>query len=137
MNNCAFCTDEIRKRAIEEGKYSVVFLSNPRLAYGHLLIVSKRHTEKLMDLAPEEKEEIMGFLTKYQEKVVKTISEGTVIMTNYKPYKPNSRTRVNHLHFHIIPVNKDDNYETSVAKTRVPYTDLSKEEELRVLKLLK
>lgn len=137
-NNCVFCSDEINKRTIEEGKYAIVFLSNPRLAFGHILIVPKRHTQKLTDLTPDETTEIMSFLTKYQEKVIKNISKGSIIVTNFKPYKPDSRTRVNHFHFHILPINQGDEYETRVEnKKHTLYKDLSEKESLKATKLLK
>nr|MBI5455800.1 HIT family protein [Candidatus Levybacteria bacterium] len=138
MNSCAFCSDEIYKRVIEEGEHAIVFLSNPRLAFGHILIVPKRHTQKLTDLTKDETKEIMNFLTKYQERVIKKISKGTIIVTNYKPYKPDSKTRVNHFHFHILPINQGDEYETEVeSKKSTLYKDLSEEENVKVTKLLK
>jgi len=54
--NCVFC--EINKektRIIEEKEYTLVILSNPRLTEGHLLIIPKRHVEKISELNKEEK----------------------------------------------------------------------------------
>ncbi len=49
--DCPFCKINFKKNPIiMDGKYSVVIPSNPSLMIGHLLILPKRHVEKISDL---------------------------------------------------------------------------------------
>jgi len=138
MNKCAFCSNEIKKRAIQEGKYSIVFLSNPRLMIGHLLIVLKRHVHKFSDLNKEEILEIFKFLAIYQDKVLKKLGKGTEIRQNYKPYKKDSHTHVNHFHFHILPREENDKMAKKIDIHRKPfYKKLSEKEKKKITILLK
>ncbi len=137
--DCPFCnlTDK-KSRILEEGKYTYVMLSNPRLMPGHLLVIPKRHIEgKLEDFSREERDETLDLLSKYQAKILKNIASGCDIRQNYKPYVENSRTHVNHMHFHLNPRElKDELYEKSDVH-RIPlYKDLSKEEIQKVSFLL-
>lgn len=138
MSDCAFCSEEIRKRLIEEGKYSVVFLSNPKLTVGHLLIVPKRHVHIFSDLKKEEILEMSKFLAKYQDEVLKKLASGTEIRQNFRPHKHDSKTHVNHFHYHILPRNEDDEIAKKVDANRTHlYTDLTKKEREKLTKLLK
>lgn len=138
MDNCVFCSKELRIRYLEEEKVSFVMLSNPRLAVGHLLIIPKRHVHVFSDLKNQEILEMGKMIAKYQDKVLKTLGQGTEIRQNYRPEKPDSKTHVNHFHFHILPRNLNDELAKKVDVARTPlYTDMSKGEEAKVKKLLK
>ena len=43
--------------------------SNPRLMEGHLLVIPKRHVEKLSELNEEERKELFDTVIEYQEKI--------------------------------------------------------------------
>ena len=127
--DCPFCIS-VRKenRILKEGKHAFVIFSNPRLMPGHLLVIPKRHVEgRVKDLTAPEREEIFGLLSEFQAKILKKISSGCDIRQNYKPYVKNSRTHVNHMHFHLHPREFKDElyrkcqiYETDIFK---PLTD--------------
>ena len=137
-NVCAFCSGEMRKRAVEIGKFSTVILSNPRLTPGHILIIPKRHVQIFSDLENGEVLEIFKFLAKYQDKVLNTLSKGTEIRQNYRPFKKDSDTHVNHFHFHILPRDEDDELAKKVDIHRKPfYKNLTEEENKKITKLLK
>lgn len=135
--NCVFCKLDKLQRIFKIGKYSIVIFSNPRVAKGHLLVIPKRHIEKLSELSSKEVIEIHRFLSEIQEKLLKHFGTGSEVRQNYKPYLPDSRTHVNHLHFHIIPRNRDDEIAQKVDKHRKPlYKDLPAEEMDQVVNLL-
>lgn len=132
-SDCPFCGDDIKKRTIDEGGLTKVVVSSPRLAYGHLLIMPKRHLQKYSELNPEEIIELMTLLAKYQDKILEKLSKGTEVRQNHVPYKENSRTHVNHFHFNLIP--RDDNDEMSKKVDplrRLLYQDVS-DDELEVI----
>jgi diadenosine tetraphosphate (Ap4A) HIT family hydrolase len=56
--NCPFCeiTTEKTERVIRETESTFAVLSNPQLMSGHLLVIPKRHVEKLSELSKEERE---------------------------------------------------------------------------------
>jgi len=135
---CPFCDQSTKNRALKESKFAFVILSNPRIAFGHLLVIPKRHVHKVRDLKGEEASEIFSLLAELQEKILNKISKGTEIRQNYKPYLPDSQTHVNHLHFHIVPRDEDDEIARKVDTHRKPlYQKLSSEEKERLFKLLK
>ena len=111
---CPFCTREIKRRALKEGKFAFVLLSTPRVAPGHLLIIPKRHVQRLSELNDREVKEIFKLLGKYQDKILDKLGNGTEIRQNYKPYLENSETHVNHLHFHLVPRKETDEIATRV-----------------------
>ena len=134
---CAFCSDVIKERLIEEGKFTMVVLSNPRLAAGHLLVIPKRHVLKFSELKSKETVELFRLLGKYQDKVLGNLGKGTEIRQNYKPYFKNSETHVNHFHFHIVPREENDGIAKQVDVHRKPlYIEMSGQEFKKVRGLL-
>lgn len=130
---CPFCDSEIQKRTIDEGGLSRVVVSSPRLVYGHLLVMPKRHVMKYAELNQEEVGELVGFLSKYQDKILEKLSRGTEVRQNYVPYKGNSRTHVNHFHFNLFPRDEEDEMSQKVdPHRRQLYQDVF-EEELQTL----
>ena len=107
--NCPFC--EINKektRVIEEKENVLVILSNPRLMEGHLLVIPKRHVEKLSELNKEEKKELFDTVIKYQEKILSKIAKGCDVRQNYRPFQQEDGLKVNHLHIHLQPREFED-----------------------------
>lgn len=138
MDKCAFCIAEIKKRAIETGRYAIVVLSKPRLVPGHILIIPKKHVQIFSDLKNAEILEIFKFIAKYQDIVLKKLGRGVEIRQNFQPYKKIGITHVNHLHIHILPRDENDELSKKVDDPRRDlFTDLTKEEEQKITKLLK
>jgi diadenosine tetraphosphate (Ap4A) HIT family hydrolase len=136
--DCPFCTGARKEnRILKEGKYAYVIFSNPRLMPGHILVIPKRHVEgRLEELTVEERGEIFDFLSEFQAKILKKISSGCDIRQNYKPYVENSRTHINHLHFHLNPREyKDELYEKVDVYRKAFYRDLTEEEKNRLFAL--
>jgi diadenosine tetraphosphate (Ap4A) HIT family hydrolase len=136
---CPFCNSARNEsRILKEGNYSFVIFSNPRLMPSHLLVIPKRHIEgNLEKLTKEEREEIFNFLAEFQNKILNKISSGCDIRQNYKPYVKNSRTHVNHMHFHLHPRELEDEFQKKVGvHSTALYRDLPAEEKKKLFKVL-
>ena len=137
QTTCAFCSQEVKDRAIQEGSFSIVLLSNPRLSRGHLLVIPKRHVQLFSELTEDEIREMSAFLAAYQKKVVDKLATGTEIRQNYRPEKKDSRTHVNHFHFNLMPRSAGDELEQEVdSHRRLLYKELTEEEKSEITKLL-
>jgi len=137
--NCPFCdiTDE-SERILKEGKYTFVIFSKPRLMPGHLLIIPKRHVEKLSELSEEERKELINLVIKFQDKIMAKVSSGCDIRQNCRPFQKQGRLKVDHLHIHLQP---RELYDDLYKKCQILETDLfkklTKEEFDKISKLLK
>lgn len=136
--NCPFCElNEKRNRIIESKKYSFVTPSNPRLMPGHLLVIPKRHVEKPSELNEQEKKEIFETIIQYQKKLLNK-SSGCDIRQNYKPFLKQDDLKVNHLHFHLLPREfEDELFKKSQFSERSMFKMMSKEEIEESLKIFK
>ena len=134
---CPFCDINSQKeRIIETRKHSVVFLSSPRLMPGHLLVIPKRHVDRISQLTPSEREEVFDVLAEFEEKILARFSAGCDIRTHYKPFLKEDWTKVNHLHFHLHPRELRDELYTKVqVHDKELWKDLPDEERERFVKL--
>ena len=107
--NCRFCDIEKEhpERFIRERNYVFAILSDPRLMKGHVLVIPKRHVEKLSELSKEEREELFDETIKIEEKIL-TKSSGVDIAQHYRPFIPENPFKVDHLHIHIRPRELND-----------------------------
>ena len=138
--DCRFCgLKDDRTRIISEHKYCYAILSNPRLMKGHILIIPKRHVEKLSELNAKERLELFEVLQKYSQKILDLkISKGYSIHMNYMPMLPESKTKVDHLHIHIWPRDKDDEIYMKMLKNQQGlFKDLAEKELKRFKNILK
>jgi histidine triad (HIT) family protein len=135
---CPFCEiDKEKTRIIKSGSHSLVIFSNPRLMPGHLLVVPRRHVEKLSDLKKEEKEEIFQLLEEFQEKILKNIAPGCDIRQNYRPFQKQGRLKVHHLHFHLQPrFFEDELYQKCQKFETELFLEAKREEIEKILKLI-
>ena len=126
---CPFCEiNKERNRIIDETENCLTILSNPALVKAHCLVVPKRHVEKISELSEKEKKDLFNEIEKFQELLLKKFS-GCDINQNYRPFIPQGRLKVNHLHFHLIPREfKDEIYEKYGKFQDNLFKDLNKEE---------
>ena len=107
--DCPFCKiDKEKTRIIKEGEYNYVCFSNPRLMPGHLLVIPKRHVEKLSELSKDEKDELFNLVIEYQEKILKNTANGCDIRQNCRPFQKQSGLKLDHLHIHLQPREFED-----------------------------
>lgn len=134
--DCPFCNIPIGKM-IKKGFFAYVIFSNPRLMPGHLLVIPERHVTKISHLSKEESEEILNLLSEFQEKILKKLASGCDIRQNFKPYLENSKTHVNHMHFHLLLREVDDELQQKAEGRKDPiYQELTEEETKKVMNLL-
>lgn len=128
--NCPFCDiNEEQTKMIKEGKNVYVCFSNPRLMRGHLLVVSKRHVEKISGLDGEERKELFDTVIEFQEKILKNISKGCDIGQHYRPFQEQDGLKIDHLHIHLQPREfNDDLYETCQIFEKDIFKELTEEE---------
>jgi len=106
---CPFCNiNKEKTRIIKEKDNVKVILSNPRLMPGHLLVIPKKHVEKLSELNEDEKKDLFETVIEFQEKILKTFSSGCDIRLNYRPFQKQNDLKVNHLHIHLQPRELED-----------------------------
>ena len=135
--DCPFCDiDETRTRIIADKKHVFVALSNPRLMDGHLLVIPRRHVQKLSELNEFEKKELLDTVIEYQEKIL-TFAGGCDIRQNYRPFQAQSNVKIHHLHMHLQPRELHDElyqkcqiFETGIFK------ELSQEEIEKIKKAM-
>ena len=107
--NCVFCkmvAGQIPVTKIYEDKTVLAFLDIGPLSDGHTLVIPKEHFEKLHNCPAEVLGKIFSCLGKIGKAVADAMSaEGYNLLCN------NGKAAgqlVNHLHFHIIPRNNND-----------------------------
>ena len=107
--DCLFCkiaNKEIPSLIVYEDDWSVGFLDNDPLSFGHVLVIPKSHAENIIDL----KENLVGRLFGAVKTVTEALDEalkpqGFTIGINHGSI---SGQTVDHLHIHIIPRYKGD-----------------------------
>ena len=105
---CPFCSlNPERNTVIESRKNCFVMFSNPRLMEGHLLIIPKKHVERLSELNGNEKKELLEIVIEFEEKLLK-IFPGCDIRQNYRPFVKQGDYKVDHLHIHLQPRTLED-----------------------------
>jgi len=108
--DCPFCQiiKEKSERILLETKCSFVVLSDPKLMSGHLLVIPKKHVEKFSNLSSEELKDLIDLTIRMQEFVLKEIAPGCDVCEHYRPFIPDNKFKVSHLHVHIRPRFLDD-----------------------------
>ncbi|KPJ55118.1 hypothetical protein AMJ47_01170 [Parcubacteria bacterium DG_72] len=135
---CAFCEiDKEKTRIIKQAKHCYVCFSNPRLMPAHLLVISKRHVEKLSELNKEEREELINLVIEFQEKILNNIAKGCDIKQNYRSFQTQDGLKLDHLHIHLLPREfEDELYEKSQIFEKDIFKPLTQEEIDKITKLL-
>lgn len=127
---CPFCDlDHQKTRILKDGAQVRVIFSNPRLMPGHLLVVPKRHVEKISELNKEERQEFFQTVIKYQEKILSKLATGCDIRQHYRPFQTQSKLKIDHLHIHLLPREfNDELYEKCQVYEKGIFKELSEGE---------
>ncbi|MCL4364764.1 HIT family protein [Candidatus Marsarchaeota archaeon] len=106
---CSFCDiKNDNKRLLYEDDFVIAMLSDPKLMEGHVLVISKRHVEKISELSAEERELLFDKVIEFEEKILKFVSSGCDIRQNYRPFIKQNNLKVDHLHIHLQPRDFED-----------------------------
>lgn len=137
MIDCPFCN--VKDRVLKENEHAVLILSDPHKVPGHSLVVPKRHVEKPWELEPEELQAIFSLVWETEQKLIAAgLGDGVDVRQNYRPFLDQSKLKVNHVHFHVIPRAHDDYiYQISEKYDAELFADLDAKEAAEVAKLLK
>ncbi|MFA6601636.1 MAG: HIT domain-containing protein [Candidatus Paceibacterota bacterium] len=108
--DCRFCKILFDKDRgiLRTSKHTITILSDPRLMPGHFLIIPKRHVERLSELTKEERQDLLEEVTYLQEKIIAKLAPGCDVCQHYRPFIPDNKLKVSHLHFHLRPRKLDD-----------------------------
>lgn len=132
---CRFCS--VKDRVLKENKHALVLLSNPRKAPGHFLVMSKRHVEKPWELTNDELNDIFELIFFIEQKIIGKLGDGCDVRQNYRPFLPEGKLKVDHIHFHVIPrYNQDYIYQVAEKYETDLFTDLDEAEAAEAAKLL-
>jgi diadenosine tetraphosphate (Ap4A) HIT family hydrolase len=103
---------------------------------GHLLVIPKRHVERMSELDDTELLELTHVVNTYCDKILR-FAKGYMVKNNFMPFLEESRLKVNHMHIHILPrVFNDDLYSKALFNESTLYQDLTDEEYEDILKKL-
>lgn len=134
-NDCPFCN--LKDRVLKSNEHANVLLSNPHKVPGHFLVTPKRHIEQPWELTKDELADIFELIFFIEQKIIGKLGDGVDIRQNYRPFLPQGRVKVDHVHFHVYPRSLNDylhqvseQYETDL------FVDLDEKEAAAVAKLL-
>jgi diadenosine tetraphosphate (Ap4A) HIT family hydrolase len=128
--DCPFCRYlNEQKTVIRESANTFTVLSNPRLMEGHLLVIPKQHIENFSELELSIRQELFEEAISLQEIVLNRIADGCDISQHYRPFVPQSKYKVNHLHIHVRPRTLNDELYEKVQKYESDvFTNVSEQE---------
>lgn len=109
--DCLFCKiikGEITSYKIYENKHTFAFLDISNDGNGHILVVPKVHCENILDCDNEVLNQVLGTVKLISQHLVNKCGfEGVNVANNSGKSAEQS---VMHLHFHILPRKKEDNF---------------------------
>lgn len=133
---CPFCTSA--DRVLKANDTAQILLSNPRKVPGHMLVVPKRHIEQPWDLQSSELQDIFELIFFVEQRILGKLGTGCDIRQNYRPFLEQSKLKVDHIHFHVIPRDNEDYiYQISEKFETDLFADLDAAELSAVSALLK
>ena len=135
ISECPFC--QLDSQIIKSNQSAMLFLSNPRKTFGHILVCPKRHIEKPWELTKAEILDIYDLIFYAEDILINTIADGIDIKQNYRPFLKQSRLKVDHVHYHVLPrSNKDSIYRTPEKDDKILWQDLTDDEARQIKNLL-
>lgn len=118
MNNCIFCdivNSEIPSYKIYENDLVLAILDAYPTSYGHVLILSKKHYQNILECDEKTLNAMMDAVKKIGLALEKTYAIGINVISNVRSVAGQS---VMHAHIHLIPVNE------SGKKVEINYNSL-------------
>ena len=106
---CDFCTIHTESyRILNRTDDITSFLSNPRLAKGHSLIIPNRHITTLDELNDNEVLGMHREANRLSRLMLGSIAMGVDRWQKSRPHVPEGRIKRNHLHLHVLPSAPED-----------------------------
>lgn len=126
IRNRVFCNYN-EDKLIRESENTITILSNPYLLRGHCLLIPKNHYEFLMEVPDNILFELIKEVRNVEMLLLgKLGAEGVDIRQNYRPFLKESKYKINHLHFHVIPRTLEDElYKKSMIYEKDVFKDFN------------
>ncbi len=105
--NCIFCkiiSGEIKSKFLKETVSSVSFLDAFPLTAGHVLVIPKKHHQKIQDMSMEENTDLFSLVREMMSNVDKISGSTLIAIHNGK----DAGQEIPHVHVHLVPRSKDD-----------------------------
>ena len=105
--DCIFCkivAGTIPTKILNETPYSISFLDAFPLARGHVLVISKKHHQKIQDMSGEENNDLFSLVYQMLPKVDSITGSTLVAVHNGK----DAGQEIPHVHVHLVPRDKND-----------------------------
>jgi len=107
MTDCIFCkivTGEIPAKILKETPNSISFLDAFPLAKGHVLVIPKKHNQKIQDMSIDENADLFS-LVHFMISRVDSLTGATLLAVHNGK---ESGQEIPHVHVHLIPRYSDD-----------------------------
>ena len=127
MKNCELCElIKEKDRLIEKNDSCFAIINLEPLKKGHIMVLPKRHIEKMSDLSEQESKAIFDMLNNLKDRLNKKYSEDVIIFINTGKHSSEP-----HLHIHILPSkgnirNFFQSYENVAYRKRLSNEELKK-----------
>ncbi|MDB5169026.1 MAG: hypothetical protein JWO41_382 [Candidatus Saccharibacteria bacterium] len=133
---CPFCNP--LERIVKSNSTAQVILSDPRKIPGHTLVMPKRHVEKPWELTAEELSDIYALIFDVEQKLINgKLGDGVDVRQNYRPFMQQSKLKLDHVHFHVVPRSLEDYiYAVSEKYDTELFAELDDDEREAVTKLI-
>ncbi len=109
MEDCIFCkiiNKQIPSNIIYENKHTIAFLDISKDAYGHTLVIPKKHCTNILDCDKKTLKEVFKTVKKISKHYVENKSFSGVNILNASG--KDAQQTVFHFHVHIIPRKQND-----------------------------
>ncbi len=100
--DCIFCkiiSKQIPAKILNETSHSICFLDAFPLAKGHVLVIPKKHHQKIQELSTDENSDLFSLVHTMMSKVDSITGSTLVAIHNGE----NAGQEVPHVHVHLVP----------------------------------
>jgi len=115
MGLCPFCDIAINTQKITENKTCILTVCLAPYHQHHLLVIPKRHVEKIIDLTKEESDD-SAELQKVAISLMNKLGHDNLSLFTKEGLS--SAKTVNHVHFHVVPEIHLTNTENTMIENR-------------------
>lgn len=123
MASCPFChvRDNPHEGVIAQSKHSLAVLDKHPLVRGHCLAVTRTHYDSLMQVPQEELLDLMQLAVRVEKALLAAgFGEGVDLRQHYRPFLPESKFVVRHVHLHLVPRSEGDELFVKATIKEVP-----------------
>jgi diadenosine tetraphosphate (Ap4A) HIT family hydrolase len=107
-----FCSESVEKGIFFKSKHAFALCDIAPVTYGHSLVIPKRHVLDVTELTEEEFLDMYHVIRKVKAVVLRLYGDSSNSYDLTAQIGEYSGMSVRHLHFHIIPRRKGDEYQT-------------------------